>query len=63
MAIHSATGEVIGKLYHSVPENIYWNSKLISNAGYGNAPEKWFAQGGNITITSEHPWNKRFSTS
>ncbi len=63
MAIYSETGEVIGKNYHNVSENIYWNSKLISNSGYGNAPEKWFTQGGNVTITSEHPFNKGFSTS
>ena len=62
MTIHSETGEVIGKLYHSVPENIYWNSKLVSSSGYGNAPDKWFTQGGNVTITSENPYYKGFST-
>jgi hypothetical protein len=56
-----ATGEVIGNKYHSVSENIYWNSKLISAAGHGSAPDKWFTQGV-VTITSEHPFNKGFST-
>ena len=61
-ALHSTTGEVIGNKYHSVSENIYWNNKLISADGYGSAPDKWYTQGA-VTITSEHPFNKGFSTS
>ena len=54
-------GEVIGNKWANTHENIYWNSKLISSSGYGNTPDKWFTQGG-VTITSEHPYNKGFST-
>ena len=56
------TGEIIGNKWHGSHENIYWNSKLVSSSGYGNTPNKWFTQGGNVTITSEHPHNKGFST-
>ena len=57
-------GNVIGSKWLSSHENLYWNSKFIySGGGYGSAPDKWITQGGNVTITSEHPFNKGFSTS
>ena len=56
-------GNVIGAKWLSSHENLYWNSKFIySGGGYGSAPDKWITQGGNVTITSEHPFNKGFST-
>jgi len=57
-------GNVIGAKWLGSHENLYWNSKFIySGGGYGSAPDKWITQGGNVTITSEHPHNKGFSTS
>ena len=57
-------GNVIGAKWLGSHENLYWNSKFIySGGGYGSAPDKWITQGGNVTITSEHPYNKGFSTS
>lgn len=57
-------GNVIGAKWLGSHENLYWNSKFIySGGGYGNTPDKWITQGGNVTITSEHPHNKGFSTS
>jgi hypothetical protein len=59
----ASQGEVIGSKWTNTHENIYWNSKLTNNAsGYGNTPDKWFTQGSGVTITSEHPYNKGFST-
>lgn len=56
-------GNVIGAKWLSSHENLYWNSKFIySGGGYGSTPDKWITQGGNVTITSEHPFNKGFST-
>jgi len=56
------SGEIIGNKWHGSHENIYWNSKLLNAAsGYGYTPDKWFTQGA-VTITSEHPHNKGFST-
>jgi phospholipase/lecithinase/hemolysin len=63
MGIITSSGTVVGDKYSNVHENIYWNSKLISSSGYGNAPDKWYTQGAGVTITSEHPYNKGFSTS
>ena len=63
MGIITSSGTVVGGKYSNVHENIYWNSKLISSSGYGNAPDKWFTQGSGVSITSEHPFNKGFSTS
>ena len=54
-------GQLIGNKWINNHENIYWNSKLISSSGHGNAPDKWYTQGA-VTITSEHPYNKGFST-
>jgi hypothetical protein len=56
------SGQVIGNKWHGSHENIYWNSKLDSSSGHGNAPNEWYSQGA-VTITSEHPYNKGFSTS
>ena len=57
-------GNVIGAKWLGSHENLYWNSKFVySGGGYGSAPDKWITQGGNVTITSEHPYNKGFSTS
>ena len=62
MGIITSSGTVVGDKYSNTHENIYWNSKLISSSGYGNTPDKWYTQGA-VTITSEHPYNKGFSTS
>jgi hypothetical protein len=62
MGIITSSGTVVGNKYSNVHENMYWNSKLISTSGYGNAPEKWFTQGAGVSITSEHPFNKGFGT-
>lgn len=62
MGIITSSGDVVGGKYSNVHENIYWNSKLMATSGHGNAPDKWYTQGG-VTITSEHPFNKGFSTS
>ena len=58
----SDQGELIGNKWINTHENIYWNSMLQSSSGHGNAPDKWFTQGAGVTITSEHPYNKGFST-
>ena len=63
MGIITSSGTVVGNKYSNVHENIYWNSKLISSSGYGNAPDKWYTQGAGVSITSEHPYNKGFGTS
>jgi hypothetical protein len=62
MGVITSGGTLIGNKYINTHENIYWNSKLISSSGYGNAPDKWYTQGSGVTITSEHPYNKGFST-
>ena len=56
------SGQVVGNKWHGSHENIYWNSKLHSSSGHGNSPDQWFTQGA-VTITSEHPHYKGFSTS
>lgn len=62
MGVITTSGTMVGNKWHGSHENIYWNSKLISASGNGSAPAQWYAQGG-VTITSEHPYNKGFSTS
>ena len=62
MGVITSEGNMIGNKWKNTHENIYWNSMLLNNAsGYGNAPDKWFTQGG-VTITSEHHYNKGFGT-
>ena len=63
MGVITSGGTLIGNEVKNNHENIYWNSMLLNNAsGHGNAPDKWFTQGAGVTITSEHPFNKGFST-